>query len=256
MMHRVTRLVGVLTLLLSATVWAHAQPARFHVLAFYSTAVEQDHVDFAQQAIPFFQDLAARNDFTFETTTDWNRLTQPDLVHYQVLVWLDDIPSSSTQKTAFEQYMDHGGGWLGFHIAGYLDRREDWPWFADFLGTVFSSNSWPPMPATIDVDDADSKNSPTHTMPKQFVSPANEWYSWQPSPRRSPNIHVLMTLDAKNFPLGFKDTLTGGDIPVTWTNTKYRMLYTNMGHGAKIFESPLQNAFFARTLLWLGRRTQ
>jgi uncharacterized protein len=256
MTHRLTRLLGILTLLFAATRLSRSQSTSFRVLAFYSTTVEQDHVDFAQQAIPFFQDLAKRKGFTFETTTDWNKLTQADLARYQVLIWLDDGPSSPAQRAAFEKYMDHGGGWLGFHIAGYLDRREDWPWFADFLGTVFSGNSWPPMPATIDVDDKDSESLPTHAMPKQFVSPANEWYSWEPSPRKSPNIRVLMTLDPKNFPLGFKDTLTGGDIPVTWTNTKYRMLYTNMGHGAKIFENPQQNAFFARALLWLGERAQ
>jgi uncharacterized protein len=252
-MTRLIRLFGILTLFM-ATVVSHAQSSRFHVLAFYSTTVEQDHVDFAQQAIPFFQDLAKREHFTFNTTTDWNNLNPEVLARYQVVVWLDDRPSTPAQQAAFANYMEHGGGWLGFHIAGYLDSRKDWPWFADFLGTVFSGNSWPPMPATIDVDAPGAGSLPTHGMPKQFVSPANEWYSWEPSPRRSPNIRVLMTLAPRNYPLGFKDTLTGGDIPVTWTNTKYRMLYTNMGHGAKIFESPEQNAFFARALLWLGER--
>jgi type 1 glutamine amidotransferase len=49
--------------------------------------------------------------------------------------------------------------------------------------------------------------------------------------------------------------LEGGDIPVTWTNTKYRMLYTNMGHGNRIFTSPQQNRFFESALLWLGRQS-
>jgi len=48
--------------------------------------------------------------------------------------------------------------------------------------------------------------------------------------------------------------LEGGDIPVTWTNTKYRMLYTNMGHGNRIFTSAQQNRFFESALLWLGRQ--
>jgi type 1 glutamine amidotransferase len=65
-----------------------------------------------------------------------------------------------------------------------------------------------------------------------------------------------MTLDPKNYPLGFKDALTSGDIPVTWANMKYRMIYTNIGHGSKIFDDPLQDDFFARALLWLGRREQ
>ncbi len=41
-----------------------------------------------------------------------------------------------------------------FYIAGFMERRGNWPWFADFLGTVFLGNSWPPMPATLDVADS------------------------------------------------------------------------------------------------------
>ncbi len=248
------RIFGILVIAVYGAGFSYAQSSRFHVLAFYSTHVEQDHVDFANQAISFFQALSQREHFSFETTTDWNKLNPETLKNYQVIVWLDDVPSTAAQKTAFQNYMEHGGGWLGFHIAGFLDRREDWPWFADFLGTVFYGNSWPPLPATLDVDEPASPL--TKDLPRKFVSPANEWYSWNPSPRKNPNIRVWMTLDPANYPLGFKDTLTGGDIPVAWTNTRYRMLYTNMGHGGKIFDDPKQNAFFARALLWLGTHGQ
>jgi type 1 glutamine amidotransferase len=63
-----------------------------------------------------------------------------------------------------------------------------------------------------------------------------------------------MTLAPSNYPLGFKDTLVGGDIPVSWTNTKYRMIYTNMGHDNKSLTNPVQNLFFENALLWLGGR--
>jgi DNA-binding beta-propeller fold protein YncE len=52
--------------------------------------------------------------------------------------------------------------------------------------------------------------------------------------------------------MGFKDVLTGGDLPVIWTNTKYKMLYMNMGHGDKIFASPLQNRLIDNAVNWLG----
>jgi type 1 glutamine amidotransferase len=253
-MRRLARFPGVLIAVFLTTMLLDAQSSDFRVLAFYSTHVEQDHVDFAEQAITFYQGLAQREHFSFETTTDWNDLSPKVLKNYQVILWLDDFPTEPAQKAAFQDYMEHGGGWLGFHIAGFMERRDNWPWFADFLGTVFYGNSWPPMPATLDV--VDSPSNITAGLPKQFISPANEWYSWKPSPRKSPNIRVVMTLDPKNYPLGFKDTLTGGDIPVTWTNTKYRMIYTNMGHGSKIFDDSQQNDFFARALLWLGGRTQ
>lgn len=231
---------------------ASCQSKPFRVLAFYSTHVEQDHVDFALQAIPFFQAMATRDHFAFQATKDWDEMNPATLKNYQVVLWLDDAPSTVAQRSAFADYMDHGGGWMGFHIAGWMDNRATWPWFADFLGTVFSGNSWPPLPATLTLDD--SSHPAVKGLPSSFVSPANEWYSWQPDPRSSPGVKVLMTLAPSNYPLGFKDTLGGGDIPVTWTNTKYRMIYTNMGHGDKILTSATQNHFFEEALLWLGGR--
>jgi uncharacterized protein len=233
-----------------ASAWSQEKP--FRVLAFYSTHVERDHVDFAMQAIPFFQSMAERDHFEFKATTNWDDLNPAVLKDYRVVLWLDEFPSTAAQRKAFEDYMEHGGGWMGFHIAGWMESRATWPWFADFLGTVFEGNSWPPLPATLTVDDA--AHPATKGLPASFISPDNEWYSWKPSPRSSPNIKVLMTLAASNYPIGFKDTLGGGDIPVTWTNTKYRMIYTNMGHGGKILTSATQNKFFENALLWLGGR--
>ena len=251
-MNRRARSLCILLAFTFATMAAFSQSKPFHVLAFYSTNVEQDHVDFAMQAIPFFQAMAKRDHFDFETTTNWDDMNPGVLSRYQVVLWLDYSPPTPAQRAAFESYMEHGGAWLGFHIAGYMPSRKAWPWFADFLGTVFSGNSWPPLPARLDIDD------PTHPvmkgLPSSYLSPANEWYSWEPDPRNSPNIKVLMTLDPSNYPLGFKNTLTNGDIPVTWTNTKYKMIYTNMGHGNKIFTSPVQNRLFENALLWLGGR--
>jgi len=232
----------------AAAAWGQAQP--FHVLAFYSTHVEKDHVDFALQAIPFFKTMAGRDHFDFTATSNWDDMNPAVLKQYQVILWLDDEPSTPAQRAAFQDYMEHGGAWLGFHIAGYIDNRKTWPWFADFLGTVFYGNSWPPLPAKLDIDDL--SHPAMKGLPSTFVSPANEWYSWKPDPRSNPDIKVLMTLDPANYPLGFKDTLTGGDIPVTWTNTKYKMLYTNIGHGDKIFSSLPQKLFLENALLWLG----
>jgi len=57
-------------------------------------------------------------------------------------------------------------------------------------------------------------------------------------------VKVLVTLAPRNYPIGLKDTITGGDLPVVWTNKKYRMVYVNMGHGDRIFESAMQNNLF------------
>jgi uncharacterized protein len=232
---------------------ALAQSPSFHVLAFYSRNVEPDHLVFAEQALQFFADTAKRNHIDFKSTTRWDDLNAATPKQYQVIVWLNDFPHTDEQRAAFQRYMEQGGAWLGFHVSAYNDKDSHWAWFVDFLGgAVFYGNNWPPLPAKLVVDER--ALAVTKRLPATFTSPANEWYIWSPSPRLNKDVKVLVTLEPSNFPLGLKDTLTGGDLPVVWTNTKYKMIYMNMGHGDKIFTDAEQNFMFEDAVLWLGQR--
>ena len=235
---------------LSATVTSAEQPS-FRALAFYTAKGEPDHIAFAQQALPFFAELARKNNFYFESTTRWEDLNLEKLQGFQLVLWLNDSPTKVEQRAAFQDYMTNGGAWLGFHVSAYNDESTRWPWFVDFLGGgVFYGNNWPPLPAHLIVDDR--SHAVTHQLPGTFTSPANEWYIWKPSPRLNRHVKVLLTLDPENYPIGLKDTILGGDLPVVWTNTRYRMIYMNMGHGDKIFASSEQNKLFENAILWLG----
>ena len=230
-----------------------AQHPSFRVLAFYTAKGEPDHIAFAERALPFFTGLARKHNFYFESTTQWEDLNAQKLKNFDLVLWLNDFPVKAEQRAAFQDYMTHGGAWLGFHVSAYNDESTHWPWFVDFIGGgVFYGNNWPPLPAKLIVDDP--SHPATHRLPDTFVSPANEWYIWKPSPRLDKHVKVLLTLDPKNYPIGLKDTITRGDLPVVWTNTAYRMLYMNMGHGDKIFTSPDQNKLFEDAILWLGTR--
>jgi uncharacterized protein len=226
-------------------------PLPAHILAFYNATGEPDHVDFAQQALPFFAQIAQKHNLVFASTTQWNDLNTEKLSSVQLVVWLNDSPHTPPQRAAFESYMNAGGAWLGFHASAYNDASTHWPWFVDFLGgAVFYGNNWPPLPATLLVDD--SAHPVTRDLPGAFPAPANEWYIWKPSPRRNKNVKVLLTLAPENFPIGLKDAISAGDVPVAWTNARFRMLYFNMGHGDKIFTSGTQNQLFENAILWLA----
>jgi type 1 glutamine amidotransferase len=224
----------------------------FHVLAFYTDKGEPDHIQFALQAITFFTKAAARDNFTFESTTNWDDCNSAKLKQFQLILWLNDFPHNAAQRTAFEDYMTHGGAWLGFHVSAYNDEDTHWPWFVDFLGgAVFFGNEWPPLPVKLTVDDR--SHPVTKHLSATLSAPDNEWYIWKPSPRLNKDVKILLTLDPSNYPIGLKDTITSGDLPVVWTNTRYRMLYMNMGHGDKIFTSPDQNQMFENAVLWLSK---
>jgi|GEM_PF-137130 len=222
----------------------------FRALAFFSTDVESDHVEFANNAIDFYSALAARSGFTLDTTTNWENCNA-SLSNYQVVLWLNDFPHTDQQRAAFQTYMENGGAWLGFHVAGYNDKDTKWPWFVKFFGgAVFYNNNWPPLAAKLIVND--NTHPATHRLPAHYTAPINEWYGWLPNPRLTKDVAVLVTLDTANYPLGKKDIIRKGDIPVVWTNTHYRMLYMNMGHGDQNFASPVQNLLFEDAILWLG----
>ena len=240
----------------NAIFWAAATkplPApRFKALAFYSTTVEPDHVDFARDLIRFYSRLASESGvFALDTTSDWTSMTPARLKEYKVVLWLNDFPQNETQRSAFQQYMEAGGAWLGFHVSAYNDSYTHWPWFVQFLGgAVFKDNSWPPIPARLIVDD--TLHPVTKGFPHRYTGPVNEWYRWSPDPRLNKDVKVLVTLDPAQYPLGKKDRLHEGDVPVVWTNTRYHMLYMNTGHGDQIFDGALQDRMFVQALMWLG----
>ncbi len=229
----------------------YAQRPAFKALAFYSTTVESDHVDFARDIIPFYQQLAREKGFVFDTTSNWGNTNDTVLQHYQVVVWINEFVQNEPQRRAFERFMERGGAWLGFHVAAYNDKYTKWPWYVAFLGGgVFYSNNWPPLRAKMIVDD--TTHPITRGMPATYTAPINEWYQWRPSPRANRQVKVLVTLDPANYPIGKKDIMRSGDIPVVWTNTRYKMAYFNMGHGDQVLTDSLQNNMFANALLWLG----
>ena len=227
------------------------QAARPKVLAFFTPGGELDHFLFAQQAMRAFGAAAPAGGYAFAATSDWDALNEANLRDVRVVIWLNDMPHTAAQRLAFERYMGTGGGWLGFHVSGF--GTNAWPWFTEFMGGGrFSANNWPSMPARVNADD------PAHPIlkgvPATFVAPINEWVSWTPSPRANPDVRVLLTLDGSNFPLGVKNTLNGGDIPVAWINTKYRMVYANYGHGDQIYSTPPLPTMIDNILQWLLSR--
>jgi uncharacterized protein len=235
----------------SPAVAQQAEAARPKVLAFFTPAGELDHFLFAQQAMRAFSAGAAAGGYAFSATSDWDALNDANLRDVRVMIWLNDMPHTAAERQAFERYMTGGGAWLGFHVSGF--GSTVWPWFTEFMGGGrFAANNWPSMPARVDADDL--AHPIVKGLPGSFVAPINEWYSWTPSPRANPDVKVLLTLDASNFPLGVKNTLNGGDIPVAWINTKYRMVYVNYGHGDQIYSTPILPTMIANSLRWLLAR--
>lgn len=228
----------------------YAKAPRFKALVYYSDKVEHAHVQFAEDAVAYFKKLQYGKGFILDITKNLDEYPYEKLKEYDVVVMLNNSPNSKEQREAFEQYMENGGGWMGFHAAAYNDKNTKWDWFVKFLGGgVFYCNNWPPQPVKAVLD---TKTHPiTKSLPDSFITPESEWYQWTPSPRLDKDVEVLVSISPDNYPLGIKDVVNSGDFPIVWTNKNYRMIYLNMGHGDTEFTDATQNLLVINAFRWV-----
>jgi len=255
----------------TSTTLSHPKP-KFNVIAFYTARNDAAHISFVHQANRWFATVSSKNNFHYDSTSNWNNLNKEFLSRYQVVVFLDTRPDDAAQRDAFQQYMDNGGAWMGFHFAGFAltpsAYPQNWDWYHEqFLGAgEYASNTWRPTSAELRVE---NKSHPvTKNLPTTFKSSPNEWYRWKNDLRMNPDIQILLAIDSTSFPLGTgpkqHEIWHSGYYPVVWTNKKYKMLYLNMGHNdidyenktnkelSFTFENEIQNQLILDGLMWLG----
>ena len=273
-MKRRTLTLAALCLALYCAVNVEAQDSipEFKVIAFYTGKNDKAHISFVREANRWFPTVAAENNFLYEATSDWNRLSAEDLAQYQVVLFLDTRPENPAQREAFRKYMENGGAWMGFHFAAFAltpsQIPQNWDWYhQEFLGSgSYVSNTWRPTSAILRVED------PTHpatkNLPRTFKASPNEWYRWKNDLRTNTNLKILLAIDESSFPLGTGpkpyEIWHSGYYPVVWTNQKYKMLYVNMGHNdldyenktdkelSLTFANETQNKLILDGLRWLG----
>ena len=192
---------------------------------------------------------------------------------YQVVIFLDTRPDSAYQREAFRKYMERGGAWMGFHFSAFAltpsAYPQNWDWYhKEFLGAgQYAGNTWAPTTAVLRVEDR--KHPATRHLPETFTASPNEWYKWEYDLRNNPDIKILISIDSSSFPLGTgpkpHEIWHSGYYPVVWTNTKYRMIYINMGHNiidyenktgkelSQTFNNQIQDKLVIDALLWLGK---
>ncbi len=249
----------------------HAQKeSNYKILAFYTAKNDPAHISFVREANQWFSKAAKENGFIYDSTNDWGRLHKAELTGYTVVIFLDTRPESIEQRTAFQQYMENGGAWMGFHFSAFAltpsAYNQDWDWYHNqFLGSgQYKSNTWRPTSAVLRVESI--THPTTKNLPATFISAPNEWYRWEKELQKNKDIQILLSIDSTSFPLGTgpkpHEIWHSGYYPVAWTNKKYRMVYINMGHNdmdyggtnqplSRTFNSAEQNIFILNSLLWL-----
>ncbi|KAA9375992.1 MULTISPECIES: ThuA domain-containing protein [Microbispora] len=207
-----------------------ADPA-YKVLVFSKTAAfRHDSIPAGVQAI---RDLGAANNFTVDATEDANAFTSGNLAQYKAVVFLSTTGDvlNATQQTAFQSYVDGGGGYVGVHSAA--DTEYDWPYYGQLVGAWFNNH---PTIQQATVRTEDSTHPATAGLAAAW-SRTDEWYNYRTNPRST--THVLQTLDETSYSGG-----NMGDHPITWCHPQAsgRSFYTGMGHSIQSYsEQGLRN---------------
>lgn len=254
---------------------AQSKHPKFNVIAFYTGKNDLAHVSFVNEANRYFPEMAAKHNFSYQSTSNWNNLNAAFLSKYQVVLFLDTRPEKSEQRAAFKKYMENGGAWMGFHFAAFALEKSaydmNWDWYHNtFLGSgAYGSNTWRPTSAILKVED--KKHPVNKNLPATFKAQPNEWYRWQNDLRKNPDIKILLAIDSASFPLGTgpksHEIWQSGYYPVVWSNKNYKMIYINMGHNdmdyehkydntnrtlSFTFDNEAQNNMILNGLIWLG----
>lgn len=202
--------------------------AKSRVLVFSKTA------GFHHASIPVgiaaIMKLGAENKFDVDTTTDAAKFTEGNLKKYAAVIFMSTTGDvlNPEQQTAFEQYIKHGGGFVGVHAAS--DTEFDWQWYGNLVGAYFSKHP-KPQEAVFNVVDRDF--IATRHLPavwKRFDELYN--FKWI-----AKDIHVLITIDEKSYQGGEN----GDNHPMSWYH-EYdggRAFYTAMGHTNESYSDPL-----------------
>ncbi|MGW6277717.1 ThuA domain-containing protein [Kribbella sp. NPDC055071] len=203
--------------------------APYQVLVFSKTAgFRHDSIPAGIQAI---RELGAANGFTVTATEDSTVFTTAQLGAYKAVVFLSTTGDilNDAQQTAFQSYINGGGGYVGVHAAA--DTEYGWPFYGQLMGAWFNSH---PAIQQVTARVEDRTHQSTAHLGTTWVR-TDELYNYSTNPR--PNVHVLINLDESTYTGG-----NMGDHPIAWYHSvgSGRSFYTGFGH---TIESYSEQAF-------------
>ncbi|MFG0331405.1 MAG: ThuA domain-containing protein [Phycisphaerales bacterium] len=167
---------------------------------------------------------------------DWLRVTVSDdiadltpeaLERLDVVMFYTtgELPMTEEQKSAFVQFCESGGGFVGVHSA--TDTFYQWPWYVEHIGGSFNGHPWHEEVGIL-VDDR-AHPSTRHFDGDRFVI-TDEIYMFK---NENPDRQVLLRLD----PESVEDRANGVYPKTSWTRRTGAgpVFYTALGHRSEVW---------------------
>lgn len=194
--------------------------------------------------IAAFKELGRENGFDVHLTEDASYFNDGVLPRYDAVVFLNTTGDvlNDEQQSAFERYIQRGGGYLGIHSA--TDTEYDWPWYGRLVGAYFAGH-----PAVQDaiVKVTDRDHPATSHLPAEW-NRRDEWYNFRAQPK---GVRILAYLDTTSY-----NGSTMDPHPIAWSHEfdGGRAFYTEGGHTNESFEDEAFRRHLLGALNWaMGR---
>jgi type 1 glutamine amidotransferase len=220
------------------------EPARLERVLVFSRTLGFRH-DSIAAGIAAIQKLGMEQGFAVDQSEDPAQFNDATLADYDVVIWLSTTADvlDDGQQSAFQRYIEAGGGWVGVHAAA--DTEYDWPWYGQLLG----NNAWfriHPMIQTAQVDVEQADHPATAHLPARFAL-EDEWYNFRANPRSA--VNVLLRLDETSYQPGDGAM---GDHPIAWYHEfdGGRAFYTALGHRIELYTDPQYTQHLLGGIRW------
>ncbi|WP_452224203.1 ThuA domain-containing protein [Lacinutrix chionoecetis] len=239
------------------------------ILVFHETN-QFRHTSAINAGITMFEEFGTSNGFNVDNSQDSSVFTPANLAQYSAVVFLNTSGSdetgsdgdllSASEKTALENFIANGNGFVGIHAATDTYRDQVWPFYNELVGGIVQNS--PNHTANNFNADMEVKASNPIT---NFLGPvgsiwnkSEEYYYWELNGGQLSSDNTVLlevestgsnSYDAARPTTWFKESITyNHDNNATTpdvTLTGIRSFYTALGHNGSDYSS---NTNF-RTLL-------
>ena len=221
---------------------------QFEVLVFAHQ--DQYHNDALPTGILSLKDMAVKNQFGLTWTLDADVFTNDGMKDFDVVVFFNAKPDQFTdeQKQGLKAFVNNGGGFVGIHAAS--TTREDWTWYKQLVGRVFTNH--PRLQSGI-LQTIDKEFIACLHLPEKWIW-SDEWYNYGEA--QSENLHDILVVDESTY-----DTTWGYDVPITGMGDYHpvawyhefdggRSFYSGLGHKPEHFQDERYLEFLYGAILW------
>ena len=232
-------------LLYALIIGAFGVQAQKRVLVFSLT--KGFHHSSIKEGNQFFLELSKKEGFAMDTTTNPAKFNEENLKKYNAVVWLSTTGDvlNPVQQTAFERYIQAGGGYVGIHAAS--DTEYNWEWYNDLMGGYFAShpggkvsNVQKGKMITLD------KTFPASAHFPETFEKTDEFYDFKSL--KTDLLKFIVKVDENSYQMG----KMGDFHPMAWYHEfdGGKAFYSNFGHTPETFSEPLITEHFWQGLKW------